>query len=118
MRLRIVTAAVAVAALSLLPFAATADTDSTIEIVPVPSKFSPDKITLHAGVTTKLDFTHTEGVHAIQSSDLGIPLTTLAPGKDVTIEVTPKKAGTYVLHCEIICGEDHDNMTLTVTVES
>jgi heme/copper-type cytochrome/quinol oxidase subunit 2 len=32
--------------------------------------------------------------------------------------VTPSKAGTYVLHCEIVCGEQHDSMALTITVES
>jgi cytochrome c oxidase subunit 2 len=109
--------AAAVALVSTLLFARAYAAD-TIQIVPVPSSFSPNKITLHQGVTTRLEFTRTQGVHAIQSTDLGIPLTTLAPGKDVVIEVTPKKAGTYVLHCEVICGEDHDNMTLTVTVES
>ncbi len=121
MRSRIISAAAAAAALSLLPLIGMADTasdSSTIQVVAVPSKFSPDKITLHAGVTTKLEFTHTEGVHSIQSEQLGIPLTTLTPGKDVVIEVTPQKAGTYVLHCEVICGTDHENMILTVSVES
>lgn len=118
---RIITAAAAAALLSLLPsigMAGAAGDPATIQIVPVVSKFNPDKITLRAGVTARLEFTRTEGVHAIQSAQLGIPLTTLAPGKDVVIEVTPQKAGTYVLHCEVICGTDHENMTLTVSVES
>jgi len=111
-------AAAAAAVLLLLPFSGTAHASSAVDIVAVPSKFNPDKITLKAGVTTKLEFSHTEGVHAIQSAALGIPLTTLAPGKDVAIDVTPSKPGTYVLHCEVICGSDHESMTLTVTVES
>ncbi len=90
---------------------------SAITITAVPSTFTPSTITLHRGVTSELVFSHTQGVHAIESPELGIPKTVLSPGKDVTIDVTPSKDGTYVLHCEIICGQDHDSMALTVKVE-
>ncbi len=79
-------------------------------------KFAPATITLHVGQTTRLRLTSTEGVHGIQSKDLGIPLTAMEPGKFVTINVTPKKAGKYVLHCAIVCGAGHENMVLTVIV--
>lgn len=112
-------AAAAAAALSLtLSLAGPARADDTITITAVPSTFSPDKITLHAGVKTTLVFSHTEGVHAIESDDLGIPLTTIAAGKDVSVAVSPAKPGTYVLHCEVVCGADHEHMALTVTVVS
>jgi len=89
----------------------------SLDITAVPSTFTPNHVLLHVGETTTLHFSHTEGVHSIESADLGIDSTTLAPGKDVDVSVTPKKAGTYVLHCGIVCGADHDNMSLTVTVE-
>ena len=79
-------------------------------------KFIPRTITLHVGETTQLRLTSTEGVHGIKSEALGIPLTTIQPGKFVTVDVTPRKAGTYVLHCEIICGPGHAKMALTVVV--
>lgn len=88
-----------------------------VTITAVPSSFTPSTITLHRGVTTKLVFSHLEGVHAIESDQLGIPKTLLSPGKDVTIDVTPAKDGVYVLRCEIVCGPDHDKMALTVNVE-
>ena len=88
-----------------------------VTITAVPSTFTPSAITLHRGVTTKLVFSHIEGVHAIESDELGIPKTVLAPGKDVTIDVTPAKDGVYILRCEIVCGQDHDNMALKVDVE-
>ena len=108
-------AAMCAAALSAFAVA-NVQAEETITIVAVPSKFTPATITLHRGVTTKLVFAQTQGVHGIQSDDLGIPQTTLEPGKDVSLEVTPQKAGTYVLHCQIVCGEDHANMTLKVIV--
>lgn len=102
------------------PASTSAQTTSsdTIAITAVPSTFSPNAIVLHVGRTTTLHFSNTQGVHAIASSELGIPNTVLAAGKDVDVAVTPKRAGTYVLHCQIVCGADHDTMTLTVTVAS
>ncbi|MBV8638239.1 MAG: cupredoxin domain-containing protein [Candidatus Eremiobacteraeota bacterium] len=88
-----------------------------VTITAVPSTFTPSSITLHRGVPAKLIFSHTEGVHEIESDELGIPKTILAPGKDVTIDVTPDKDGVYTLRCEIVCGPDHDKMALTVHVE-
>jgi len=79
-------------------------------------KFTPNVIELHAGQATTLRLTSTQGVHGLQSDELGIPMTTIMPGKTETVTVTAKKAGKYVLHCAIMCGAGHANMTLTVNV--
>lgn len=89
---------------------------SGIDIVASNWKFRPSVITLHVGQTSTLRVMSTQGVHGLQSDDLGIALTTISPGQGTTIQVTPKKAGTYVLHCAIFCGAGHANMTLTVHV--
>ena len=88
----------------------------SIDITASNWKFTPSTITLHVGETTTLRLTTTEGVHGIKSDDLGIPLTTIPPGKFVSVTVTPKKAGTYLLHCAIMCGPGHAKMVLTVVV--
>lgn len=96
--------------------AGTASAHPSIDVVASNWKFTPGTITLHVGQPTTLRLTSSEGVHGLQSDQLGIPLTTITPGKFVTVDVTPKKAGTYVLHCAIVCGPGHANMTLTVNV--
>ena len=88
----------------------------SIDIVASNWKFTPGTITLHVGEPQVLRFTSSEGVHGVQSDELGIPLTTIMPGKFTAITVTPKKAGTYVLHCAIMCGAGHANMKLIVKV--
>jgi len=88
----------------------------TINIVASNWKFTPNTIELHAGQTATLRLTSSEGVHGLQSDDLGIPQTMIQPGAFKTIDVTPKKPGKYVLHCAIMCGAGHANMTLTVNV--
>ncbi len=88
----------------------------SIDIIASNWKFTPSTIELHVGETTTLRLTSSEGVHGLQSDDLGIPQTTIMPGSFTTITVTPKKAGTYLLHCAIMCGAGHADMVLTVKV--
>ncbi|HVA27256.1 MAG TPA: cupredoxin domain-containing protein [Candidatus Baltobacteraceae bacterium] len=78
--------------------------------------FSHTALTAHVGVPMTLQLTSKEGVHGIQSDDLGIPNTMVIPGKTVTVTFTPKKAGTYVVHCSVPCGSGHATMAFTVNV--
>ncbi len=79
-------------------------------------KFTPNTIALRVGEMARVRLVSAQGVHGLQSADLGIPLTVMQPGAGVIVNVTPKKAGVYVLHCAIMCGPGHPNMTLTITV--
>jgi cytochrome c oxidase subunit 2 len=88
----------------------------SIDIVASNWKFTPSTITAHLNEPTTLRLTSSEGVHGIQSSELGIPNTTILPGKFVTVTFTPTKTGTYFVHCSVFCGAGHVNMVLTVKV--
>ena len=88
-----------------------------IAIVASNWKFTPNQITLKAGVPQVLRLSSSEGVHGLQSDALGIAQTVIIPGKSTDVTVTPKKPGTYVVHCSVVCGAGHANMTLTVVVE-
>ncbi|MBV8172232.1 MAG: cupredoxin domain-containing protein [Candidatus Eremiobacteraeota bacterium] len=110
--------AAALAGVAVLVLAAPALAHPTVDVVAANWKFTPNTIEMHVGETTVLHITSSGGVHGIQSDDLGIPQTTIAPGKFVDVSVTPKKAGTYVIHCSIPCGQGHGDMTLTVEVKA
>jgi cytochrome c oxidase subunit 2 len=107
-------AAVLSLAAALVPVPASAH--PTIDIAVANWKFTPSKITIPVGEPTTLRLTSTSGVHGVKSDELGIPMTTIPNGKLVEITFTPKKAGTYVIHCQIFCGPGHADMTLTVVV--
>lgn len=89
----------------------------TIDIVASNWKFTPDTISVPVGEPTTLRLTSNEGVHGIASKELGIDDTTIMPNKFVTVTFTPNKAGTYVVHCSVICGAGHPNMALTIKAE-
>lgn len=105
-------------ALSLCAILAPAGTFAhpSIDIVASNWKFTPATITVPAGEATTLRLTSSEGVHGIKSDQLGIPDTVIMPGKFVTVTFTPKAAGTYVVHCSVICGAGHPDMALTIKV--
>ncbi len=88
----------------------------TADIVASNWKFIPAKVEAHVGSSMTLLLTSSEGVHGIESTELGIAKTMIVPDKLSEVKFTPKKAGTYVLHCTIVCGAGHDTMTLTINV--
>jgi cytochrome c oxidase subunit 2 len=96
---------------------ADAGTATATSIVAANFTFTPGKITTHVGSKTTLKLTSSGGVHGLESKDLGIPQTVIAPGKPVEVTFTPTKAGTYKIQCAIPCGEGHDKMVLEVVVE-
>jgi cytochrome c oxidase subunit 2 len=111
----------ALSSLFAIPTFVRAQADSTINVVASSGKFTPATtapgiITVHLNETTTLRVTSKEGVHSIGSSELGIPQTILLPGKYVTLTFTPKKVGTYELHCALPCGPGHPDMKLIVKV--
>lgn len=105
------TVAVAVAAVGSIALA-----HPTIDVVASNWKFTPAKISVPMNEETTLRLTSSSGVHGIESADLGIAKTTIKPGKFELVTFTPNKAGKYVLHCVVVCGPGHADMTLTVEV--
>lgn len=108
---------IACIALSSTLFTAAAQAHPSTDVVASNWKFTPNTITVPLGVPTTLRLTSSEGVHGIGSKRLNIPVTTIIPNRFVTVTFTPTKAGTYVVHCAIICGAGHPNMALTIKVK-
>lgn len=88
----------------------------SIDIAASNWKFTPSTVTVHVGELTTLRVTSSEGVHGLQSDELGIAATTMLPGKFETVTFTPKKLGTYKAHCSVVCGAGHADMVLQVKV--
>jgi len=102
---------------ALLARPAVSGADSSIDIVVKNWSFTPSTISTKVGTPTVLRFTDSEGVHGVVAADLGLPMTTIVPGKITEVTFTPKTAGTFPVHCAVVCGEGHDKMLLTVKVD-
>jgi heme/copper-type cytochrome/quinol oxidase subunit 2 len=113
-RLSLVLVLALVSVLSTRP--AVSSADNSVDIVVKNWSFTPSSVEVHVGKPAVLRFTDSEGVHGVESADLGIPKTTIVPGKVTEVSFTPKTAGTFPVHCAVVCGEGHDKMLLTVNV--
>lgn len=105
------------AGVAVIALASPAFAHPTVDVVASNWKFTPATIEMHVGETTVMHITSSGGVHGIQSDELGIAQTTIKPGEFTDVSVTPKKAGTYQIHCSIVCGSGHGDMVLTVEVK-
>jgi len=106
----------ALAVIAVVASGAAAIAHPSVDIVASNWKFTPAKISIPVNQETTLRLTSSGGVHGIESADLGIAKTTIAPGKFELVTFTPKKPGKYVLNCAIVCGPGHTDMTLTIEV--
>ena len=90
--------------------------EQVIRITAKKFEYSPKEIRLKKGVPAVLEFTSLDRLHGFVCPDLGLR-TDILPGKVSTVRVVPQKAGTYDFHCDIFCGEGHEDMTGTIIVE-
>ena len=88
----------------------------TIDVTASRYKFEPETITLHEGQPVTLRLTSKDVAHGIADADLGIPNTVILKGKTSSVTFTPKKLGTFKVHCSVFCGVGHAGMVLTVKV--
>ncbi|MFC5401590.1 cupredoxin domain-containing protein [Cohnella soli] len=75
-------------------------------------EFDQPEIKVKKGDTINLTLTNKQGVHGIEITDFGVKIK-----NGETKSFTVDKAGTFEYHCNIQCGQGHDNMTGNIIVE-
>jgi cytochrome c oxidase subunit 2 len=94
--------------------------DQTEQVIKITAKrfeYSPNVITIKAGVPVILEFTSLDRMHGFTVPDLGGIRATIEPGKVTQVRIVAPKAGTYEFHCDIFCGDGHEGMTGKIIVE-
>lgn len=92
--------------------------DEAGQVIKVTAKryeYNPSEITLKKGVPVTLEFTSLDRPHGFNCTDLGIR-TDIMPGKVSRVHFVPQKTGTFEFHCDIFCGEGHENMSGKIIV--
>jgi cytochrome c oxidase subunit II len=86
-----------------------------IEVTAKRFTYSPNEITLKKGQPVVLVITSADVTHGLRIKELNLN-TKINKGTPAELSFTPDKAGDFVGHCSVFCGEGHGGMTLTLHV--
>lgn len=95
--------------------AADTGTERVVEIAVKKFEYIPAEITLKKGEPVRLELTSLDRLHGFDLPDLGVRVD-VKPDETVTVHVTPTKTGQFVFHCDIFCGDGHEDLQGVVTV--
>lgn len=93
---------------AMVPHAA--DSARTIDITLSQFAFSPERIEVRLGERVRLNVVSVDRTHGFQVRDLGLNARIPDDGRTVTVDLTPKKVGTYQIDCSEYCGSGHRRM--------
>jgi 3',5'-cyclic AMP phosphodiesterase CpdA len=71
--------------------------------------YMPETIVVARGVPVVLELSAEDRKHGFKSEGLKLRAD-VEPGKVTRVEFTPAAAGTYPFHCDVFCGDGHEDM--------
>jgi cytochrome c oxidase subunit II len=77
--------------------------------------YEPDEITLKLNEPVTLEFTSADVTMGFNLPDFKLR-TDIIPGKTSSVRFVPDKVGTFTFHCDIFCGDGHEDMDGTIHV--
>jgi cytochrome c oxidase subunit 2 len=109
-RRALIGAAGAIALSSMVAISSAKPKTRVIKVVAKRFEFVPGEIHVKQGETVTLEFTAPEIPMDFNLADLKLRAD-LMPGKVVSLEFTPDKAGTFTFLCDVFCGTGHEEMS-------
>jgi cytochrome c oxidase subunit 2 len=86
-----------------------------IEVTAKRFSYDPGEITVKKGQPVVLVIKSADVAHGLRFRDLNLSVK-IDKGSSAELSFTPDKAGDFVGHCSVFCGEGHGGMTLTLHV--
>jgi cytochrome c oxidase subunit 2 len=87
-----------------------------IKITAKKFEYSPSSIKIKKGIPVILELTSLDRLHGFNCPKLGVR-TNIEPGKVSRVRILAQKAGVYEFHCDIFCGDGHEDMYGKIIVE-
>jgi cytochrome c oxidase subunit 2 len=87
-----------------------------IKITAKKFEYSPGSIKIKKGVPVILELTSLDTRHGFNCPKLGVRAD-IEPGKVSRVRILAQKAGVYEFHCDIFCGDGHEDMYGKIIVE-
>ena len=91
--------------------------EKVIRVVARKFNFTPETIELKKDQPVILEFEAPEVAMGFNAPDFKVR-TDINPGKLSRVRIVPEKKGEFDFHCDVFCGDDHENMTGTIRVVS
>jgi len=88
-------------------------------VIPIKARkftYEPDEIVLKLNEPAILEFTSADVVMGFNAPDFKVRAT-IIPGQTARVRIVPDKTGTFVFHCDVFCGDGHEDMDGTIRVE-
>lgn len=88
-------------------------------VIPIKARkftYEPDEIVLKLNEPAILEFTSADVVMGFNAPDFKLR-TNIIPGQTSRVRIVPDKTGTFVFHCDVFCGDGHEDMDGTIRVE-
>jgi cytochrome c oxidase subunit 2 len=95
--------------------ASSGDTE-VISVVARTWEYSPGEIKLKKGVPVVLEITSMDVHHGFNLPEFNVRADAI-PGTTSRVPLTPDKVGTFTFRCDFFCGDGHEDMQGTLTVE-
>jgi cytochrome c oxidase subunit II len=77
--------------------------------------YDPDEIVLKLKEPVVLELTSSDVVMGFNAPDFAVRAT-IIPGQASRVRIVPDKVGTFVFHCDVFCGDGHEDMDGTIRV--
>ena len=89
--------------------------EKVIQVTAKKFEFVPGNITVKKGETVVLEIKSEDVKHGFNLPDFKVRAV-LEPGKTTTVRFTPDRTGQFTFHCDVFCGDGHEDMSGTLTV--
>jgi cytochrome c oxidase subunit II len=119
-RRRMLTSAIAATALAGAGAALSVRSQPAEPVIKIRAyKFSyePDDIVLKLNQPVTLEFTTSDVPMGFNLPDFALRAT-IIPGQSSRVRLVPNKTGTFLFHCDVFCGDGHEEMDGTIRVEA
>ncbi len=77
--------------------------------------YDPDELVVKLNDPVILQFTTSDVVMGFNAPDFGARAT-IIPGQTARVRIVPNKVGTFTFHCDVFCGDGHEDMDGTIRV--
>ena len=90
--------------------------EPVIKITAKKFEYSPNSIKIKKGIPVIFEFTSLDRLHGFNCPKLGVR-TDIEPGKVSRVRILAQQVGVYEFHCDIFCGDGHEEMYGKIIVE-